>query len=113
MEQKILSPSVEHGGKTDLRTQPARIGGQFQQRLTGGAEQQAIQHAPILQAQRLELLGQCEDDMEVRRRQEPRQTRLHPLDLASGLALRAMAIAAGVVGDLDRSAGVTGVDMPA
>lgn len=97
MQPQILAPGMQHCREADLRAQAFRIGRQLQQGLCGGLKQQIIHYPLIPQRQRMQLLGQRKDDVEVWHRQQPLQTGLHPLRLLSGLAFGTMPIAARVV----------------
>ena len=49
MMVKVLSPSVEHAKKPDVRTQMFRVAGEFEQRLGTSSEQQIVKQSLILQ----------------------------------------------------------------
>src|SRR4030095_6749685 len=67
----------------------------------------------MAQCQRVELLGQREDDVEVRHRQQLGAALLQPALLVQTLTLRAMPVATGVIDDLARSTAGALVDVPA
>lgn len=46
----ILSPSVEHAKKPDVRTQMFRVAGEFEQRRCTSSEQQIVKQSLVLQA---------------------------------------------------------------
>ena len=50
MMQQILSPSVQDAQEADLRAQVFRIGGDLEQRLRAGAEQQTIERPSCSEA---------------------------------------------------------------
>ena len=65
MGQQVRSPCVQDGEESDLCAQAPGIGGDFEQGLGTGIEQQ-IKHWPARsQCQRVQFVGQGEDDMEV------------------------------------------------
>ena len=74
--------------------------GDLLQRLCGGLEQDAVDDLAILPGDSRDLLWHREDDVEVLDRQELGLPLLQPFRPCQGLALRAMAVSAGVVGDL-------------
>ena len=69
MEQQVLTPRMKHYEETDLCAEVPRVGGDLQQCLRNGAEQQAIKEVSILKGQPSEPFGDGEDDMAVRDRQ--------------------------------------------
>ena len=69
MEQQVLTPRMKHGEETDMCAEVPRVGGDLQQCLRNGAEQQAIKEVLILKGQPSEPFGDGEDDMAVRNRQ--------------------------------------------
>jgi hypothetical protein len=50
MMVKVLSPSVEHAKKPDVRTQMLRVAGKFKQRRCTGSEQQIVKQSLVLQS---------------------------------------------------------------
>ncbi len=94
------SPCVQDRGHSDPGTQMLRTGGDGQQRPGGCREQEAVDRGFVLIGNVGNERRQREDHMEVLHRQQVRGPRLHPLPRCGPLALRAMAIAARVVGDL-------------
>ena len=65
MKQNSLPPGMQDGRKTDLRPEPLRVGGQFEQRLGGPPEQERIKDPLILENQWFQLFRQCEYHVEV------------------------------------------------
>jgi hypothetical protein len=49
MMVKVLSPSVEHAKKPDVRTQMIRVAGEFEQRRCTSSEQQIVKQSLVLQ----------------------------------------------------------------
>ena len=49
MMVKVLSPSVEHAKKSDVRTQMFRVAGEFEQRLGTSSEPQIVKQSLVLQ----------------------------------------------------------------
>ena len=76
---KALSPGMEHAEEADLGTEVAGITSNFKQRRGTGAEEQIVKQPLVLQNERRELVGQGEDDVEVRHGQQLSRTRSQPL----------------------------------
>jgi hypothetical protein len=72
MMVKVLSPSVEHAKKPDVRTQMFRVAGEFEQRRCTRSEQQIVKQSLVLQGYSREFVRQREDDVKVRDRQQLR-----------------------------------------
>jgi hypothetical protein len=104
MMMQVLTPGVEHGDETDLGPEVLRVGGDRAQGLGGGAEQNAVDHLLILEGDLGHRRRQREDDMEIRHRQQLGLARGEPFGAGLALALRAMPVAAGIVGDADQAA---------
>ena len=90
-------PDRPHYWLADARAQVSWVGGDLQKRFGGGAEEDAINQALVLERQRRDQLGQGEDHMEVLHRQHLSGTRFEPSRPGLSAALGAMAIAAGAV----------------
>ena len=88
------------------------VGGDGEQSLGRNVEQQAIDQRLVLVGELGDRRGQRKDHMVVLDRQQIGLTRLEPAPGGAGLALRAMAVAAGVVGDLVAPATLTAQYMP-
>ena len=98
------------------------VGGDGDQGLGGGPEQEVVDGGLVLERDRADRRRQGEDDVIIGDRQKLRLAVGEPLPRRRALALRAMAVAAGIVGDafvravlaaLDVSAergGATGLD---
>ena len=116
------APGVEDGGEADARAQMFGIGGDGGQGLGGGPEQEVVDDGLVLERDRADRRRQGEDDVIVGDWQKLRLAFFEPLPRRRALTLRAMSIAAGIVGDafvravlaaLDVSAergGATGLD---
>ena len=111
--QKVLPPGVQDTDEADLCAEMPGILAQFPEGLGNRPEQQIIQDPLIHDDQGIELCGDGEDDMEVLNRQEVLSSRLDPPLFLQSLALGAVAVPAGVVGDLDVPAVLAPVCMPA
>ena len=93
------APGVQHGGQADARAQMLRVGGDGGQRLRGAPEQEVVDGGLVLERDRGDRSRQGEDDVVIGSRQELRLAVFEPLPRRGRLALRAVAIAAGIVGD--------------
>src|SRR5271163_3991429 len=89
------------------------IPGDLKQSLGAGAKQKAVNLALVLQRQRSQFMGQCEDDMDVRHRQKIPAARVKPAVAGVSLALRTMPVSARVIGDGLIVATGTGIDVSA
>ena len=94
-----LTPGMEHRGDADLRAQIPGVGGDGGERLGGSAEQDRIDRGLVLEGDLARQRRQGEDDVEVRHRQQFGLSVREPFGARQPLALGAMAVAAGVVGD--------------
>ena len=70
MMLEILTPSVKYSEYTDARTEVARIGGDLQQSLGGGAKEHRIEKPLVAQSQMPQLFRYGEDYMSIGRRQQ-------------------------------------------
>ena len=108
-----LPPGVQDREAADLRSKPARIGSQRGHGLDGALEQDRIDVALILESHGRDRRGQREDDVEIGNRQQFGLPFRQPLVSRRPLTLRAMPIAARVVGDARGATIVAGFDMAA
>jgi hypothetical protein len=93
------APGVEHGGEADARPQMLRVGGDGGQRLGCGLEQQIVDDGLVLERDRADRCRQGEDDVVIGNRQKLRLALGEPLPRRRALTLRAVTVAAGIVGD--------------
>jgi len=66
VRQQLLIPGMQNGQKAESCPEALRIGGDGQQRLRGGSEEQIVNHSGVLPRQRDQLMRQRKDDMRVR-----------------------------------------------
>ena len=97
--QQVLPPGVQHGQEADLRPQMLWISGDVAQRLRGRPEQDVVDHGLVLERDDLDLRRHGEHHVEVGHVEQFRLTVLEPLRACETLALRAVPVAARVVGD--------------
>src|ERR1700719_3985188 len=99
MESEFLVPSMQHGEQAECCAEVFRIASDFEKCFCTGAEQQIVDDFLVLQSQWSELRRKCEDHMDVARREKFSLTCRDPAFPGRGLTLRAVSIAAAVVGD--------------
>ncbi len=107
------APGVKDGGQADARAEMLRVGGDGGQRLGGGPEQEVVDGGLIVERDRADRSRQGEDDVVVGNRQQLRLAVFEPLPRRRPLALRAVAVAAGIVGDARMRAVLAALDMAA
>ena len=94
MMLKVLSLAMEYAEEPDVDAEVPWITGGFKQRCGTGAEEKIVKQSLVLEDDRGELVGQSEDDMEVRHGQQLRRTRGQPPGTRVALALGAVSVAA-------------------
>src|SRR6267143_6312532 len=99
MEPEFLTPSMQHGEEADFRAEVPGIASDFEKGFRTGAEQQIVDDFLVRQGQCRELRRKCEDHMDVAGRKKLSSTCCDPAFPSRGLTLRAVSIAAAVVGD--------------
>ena len=111
MMRQGLAPGVENGDHAGLCAEVLWIGGDDADRLGGRLEQNVIDDCLVLQGDGGNCCRHREDDVEIRHRQQIGLTIGKPLGACQALALRAVPVAAAVVGDADHAAVVAPLDM--
>ena len=86
------SPGVEHGSQADTGAEMSGVGGDGDQGLGGGLEQDAVDHRLVLVGDVGDRSGQGEDDMIVFHRQQLGLARGEPVLCRRSLAFWAMPI---------------------
>lgn len=107
-----LAPGMQDGSQTDFRAEPLGIGGDRLQCLSRHLHQQSINDRLVLESDLRDRRRQGKDDMEVRDGQEVGDTSSNPLSASRPLALWAMAIATGIVGDAGHATIITSINVP-
>jgi hypothetical protein len=97
VELELLVPSMKHRGKSHLSPKPFIPSGQLKKGPGGSVKQEVIEQFFVLQDQRVELMGEGEDYVEVMGWQQPFCALVEPSCLLEILAFGAVAIAAGIV----------------
>src|ERR1700680_1608862 len=90
---------VQDQGHPDLRAEMLRVGGDGAQRFCCDLKQQVVEHYLVVVGDGADRCRQGEHQMVVVQRQEVGLPGLEPTACGIRLALRAMPVAAGVVGD--------------
>lgn len=106
-------PRCEARRYADLGAQPSGVGGDGLQCLSRDPHQQCIHDRLVLESDLGDCRRQGEDHVEVRDRQQIRDTRRDPLLARRPLALRTVAIAAGIMGDACQATVVARIDVTA
>ena len=106
------APGVQDQGQADARTQMSRVGGDGLQGLGRDLKQQAVEHGLVGVGDVADGCRQGEDDMVVLDRQQVDLARLEPTPCRTALALRAVPVAARVVGNLVMGTGRARQHMP-
>ena len=97
MQEQILVPGVKDGGEADLGLQTFPASCQLKQRLSSCSKEDSVQGCLVLENERIEFVGQRDNDMVIPRGQDYFQLLVQPLCTLKALALRAVSVAAGVV----------------
>ena len=111
MQHQGLAPGVERGDDPRLRAQILRVRQQGAQRVPHRLKEQRTHHGDIGQPERVEIMGQREDDMVMVTGEQPRLLEREP---ALGLEVRALgagAMPTGVVPDTRHMAVGARLDM--
>ena len=95
---------MQHRGDADAGSEVLGVGRDPEHRLRRGLEQQIVDHGLVLVGDVANRRRQREDDVEVGNREQFGLARRHPLACCRALALRAVPVAAAVVGDRGVSA---------
>jgi hypothetical protein len=104
---------VEHGDKADIGAEMTPVGGDRAQRLGRRLEQDGVDRGLVLEGNFGRRRRQREDDMEIGHRQQFGLPRGQPCHARGRLAFRAMAVAAGIIGDANQAAFRAPLDMAA
>ena len=65
MQFEFLAPGMQHAEEADLCAEMSRIASDFEKCFGTGAEQQTVDDFLVLQRQRSQVAGQCEDHVDV------------------------------------------------
>jgi hypothetical protein len=84
---------MQHAEEANFRTEVSRMASDFQKGFGTSAEQEIVEDLLVLQSQRRQAAGECEDHVQVAGRQKFTSTRGDPAFPSSDLTLWAVAIA--------------------
>ena len=110
---QVLPPGVQHRGHANRGPEMLGIGGDGLHRLGRRSEQDVVDDRLVLQRDAGDRRRHREYDMEVGDRQQLGLAIGDPLRAGQTLALRAVPVAAGIVGDADVAAILAALDMAA
>jgi hypothetical protein len=99
MEVEVLVPGMEHCREADLGPEALIVPGKLQEGAGSGCEEEIEDEFLVEQGQVVEFVGQGDHQVKVVSGQESLPTFFQPLCLLEALALRTVAIAAGVIRD--------------
>ena len=111
MVDQCRSPAMQHGGEPDLRAKVLGVGRDGDQGFGGGFEQQVVDDGLVLVSDVGDRARQGEDDMEIRHGEQFGPAVGQPFLGSGRLALWAVPVAAGVVGDAQVGAVLAAFDM--
>lgn len=113
MMGEVLRPGMEDGSEADLGAEMARIGRDVEKGLGGSTEQEIVEALGIPKEERAQGIRKGEDHVEMGHGEDAGEGAFNPLSPFTALAFGAVAIAAGVVGDVLRMpARRAGIEMP-
>src|SRR5258708_17485621 len=100
-----LVPGVQDTEEADLGAEVLGVAGNLDESLGAAAEQQRVDHFLVLEGERRQLVWEREDDMRIARREEFGAACRQPVVACLALTLRAVPVAAGIVGEGAMAAG--------
>ncbi len=99
MQSQVLSPGVQNAEEADLGSEVLGVGRNFEHGLSAGAEEQIVEQPWIALTERVQLVGQGKDDVEVGHAEQILFAPCQPALACLGLALGTVAVATGVIGN--------------
>src|SRR6267378_3173435 len=110
---EFLSPGMQHAEEADFCTEMLGIARDLHKSFRTGAKQEIVDDLLVLQDQGGQTTRKREDHMDVAGREKLLATRCEPAVASPRLTLRAVPVAARVVGDGTMSAARALIEMPA
>ena len=104
---EVLAPRMKNRGHAQLGSEVLGVAGKLPQGGDHTGEQQSVQPLRIGADEGIEVVGQREDDVEVRDRKEQGLLGITPLRLRHGLALWTVTVATGAEQDATLTAALT------
>ena len=99
MQSQVLSPRMQNGEEADFSSEVPWVGGNFEHGLSAGAEEQIVEQPWITLTQRVQLMGQGKDDVEVRYAEQVLFASCQPTVTCLRLAFGTVSVATGIIGD--------------
>ncbi len=99
MQSQVLSPGVQNAEEADLGSEVFGVGRNFEHGLSAGAEEQIVEQPWIAPTERVQLVGQGKDDVEVGDAEQILFAACEPAPARMRLALGTVAIATGAIGN--------------
>src|SRR4051794_32886718 len=107
---QILAPGVKHAKEAGIDAEALGIGGDGEQGLRGGAEENVVEHLLVLKDKVGDGCRQSEDQVEVVGGQQLGLSLFEPLEASFSLALGAVPVATGAIARMSMPAVVTKID---
>jgi hypothetical protein len=99
VQSEGLSPGVQNGKESQLGAEMLRIGGNLKHGLSASAEEQIVEQPWMALTERVQLVGQGKDDVEVGYAEQILFAPYEPALPRLCLALGTVPVATGVIGD--------------
>src|SRR5262249_32674486 len=99
MEPEFLIPGVQHAEETNLCTEVSRIASHFEKCFRADTKQEIVEDLFVVQQQRSQVAGECEDHVQVARGEQFSLTGGDPAFPSRDLTLWTVTITAAVVRD--------------
>ena len=99
VQAQVLSPRVQDGEEANFCSEVPGVGGNLEHGLSGGAEEKIVKQPRVPLAERVQLVGQGKDNMEVRYVEQVLFTTCEPTLARLRLAFGTVSVATGVIGD--------------
>jgi hypothetical protein len=90
---------MQNGQEANFSSEEPGVGGNFEHGLSAGAEEQIVEQPWVTLTQRVQLMGQGEDDVEVRDAEQVLFASCQPTVTCLRLAFGTVAVATGIIGD--------------
>src|SRR3984957_20358907 len=99
MQSQVLSPGVQNAEEADLGSEVLGVGRNFEHGLSAGAGEEIVERAGVVVTERIQLVGQGKDDVEVGHAEQILFAPCQPAQACLSLALGTVAVATGVIGN--------------